>query len=71
MCHGASLATNGLNMSTYADALKGAQDGPVIVPGDSAGSKLFQLQSKGGHPGQLTPDELALIKSWIDMGAQQ
>jgi hypothetical protein len=69
MCHSAALATNGLNLSTYADALKGAADGPVIVPNDAANSKLFQIQSKGGHPGQLTPEELALVKAWIDAGA--
>ncbi len=69
MCHGTALATNGLNLSTYADAMKGATDGPVIVPSDSTTSKLFQIQSAGGHPGQLTADELALIQAWIDGGA--
>ena len=69
MCHGPALATNGLNLGTFADALKGAQDGAVILPNDSAGSKLFQVQSKGGHPGQLTADELALVQAWIDAGA--
>jgi hypothetical protein len=69
MCHSAALATNGLNLGDYADAIKGAQDGPVIVPSDSANSKLFQIQSKGGHPGQLSAEELALVKAWIDSGA--
>jgi cytochrome b subunit of formate dehydrogenase len=69
ICHSATLATNGLNLSTYADALKGAQDGPVIVPGDAASSKLIAIQSKGGHPGQLSAEELALVKSWIEAGA--
>jgi cytochrome b subunit of formate dehydrogenase len=69
MCHSASVATNGLSFSSYAEIMKGATDGPVIVPGDSANSKLFQIQSLGGHPGQLSPDELALIQAWIDGGA--
>jgi cytochrome c len=69
MCHSAALATNGLNLSTYADTMKGATDGPVVVPNNSANSKLFQIQSKGGHPGQLSPEELALVKAWIDGGA--
>lgn len=69
MCHSATLATNGLNLSTYADALKGAQDGPVIVPGDAASSKLIAIQSKGDHLGQLSAEELALVKSWIEAGA--
>ncbi len=71
MCHSAAVATNGLNLSTYADALKGATDGPVIVPNDSANSKLFQIQLKGGHPGQLSADELAIVKAWIDAGAPE
>ena len=69
MCHGPTLATNGLNLSTYADAMKGAAAGPVILPNDSANSKLFQVQSQGGHPGQLSAEELALVQAWIDSGA--
>ncbi len=69
MCHSAALSTNGLNLGSYSDALKGATDGPVILPGDAANSKLFLIQSKGGHPGQLSAEELALVKAWIDGGA--
>ncbi len=69
-CHGAS-ASGGLNLGTYADALKGGQDGPVILPKDSAGSKLIQIQSAGGHYGQLSPEELAQVAAWIDAGAPE
>jgi cytochrome b subunit of formate dehydrogenase len=71
MCHGASLATNGLSFATYAEALKGAQDGPVIIPGNVEGSKLIVIQSAGNHPGQLSADELALIKNWIAAGSHE
>jgi cytochrome c len=71
MCHSAALATNGLNLSTYADAMKGAASGPVIVPNDSANSKLIQIQSQGGHPGQLSAEELAIVSAWIDAGAPE
>ncbi|HLO30373.1 MAG TPA: NapC/NirT family cytochrome c [Anaerolineales bacterium] len=67
-CHG-DLATAGLNMLTYAGMMKGSSNGPVIVPGDSANSKLFQVQSAGGHFANLTPEELETIKQWIDAGA--
>ncbi len=67
-CHG-ELATGGLNMLTYANLMKGGSNGPVIVPGNSADSVLFQIQSAGGHFGSLTPEELAIIKQWIDAGA--
>ena len=69
MCHNATLATNGLSFASYADALRGASDGPVIVPGDANSSKLVQVQSAGGHPGQLSSEELAVVKNWIDAGA--
>jgi len=70
MCHG-TAATAGLNLTTYADAMKGASDGAVIVPGDAANSKLVQIQQAGGHPGQLTPEEIAQLVEWIDAGAPE
>jgi cytochrome b subunit of formate dehydrogenase len=69
-CHGAN-GTAGLNLSTYASAMKGAKDGPVILPNDAAKSKLFQIQSAGGHFGQLSADELAIIEAWINAGAPE
>ncbi len=67
-CHGAS-AMAGLNLSTYADAMKGGISGAVIVPGDAANSLLVQKQQAGNHPGQLTTDEIAQVIEWIDAGA--
>jgi mono/diheme cytochrome c family protein len=69
-CHGAS-ALGGLNLSTYADAMKGGASGPVIIPGDSAGSLLVTVQQSGNHPGQLTPEEIAQVIEWIDAGAPE
>jgi hypothetical protein len=69
-CHG-DLATAGLNMLTYQGLMKGGQDGPVIVPGNSAGSRLVQIQSTGNHFANLTAEELAAIKQWIDAGAPE
>lgn len=69
-CHG-ELATGGLNMLTYADLMKGGANGPIVVPGASANSVLFQIQSAGGHFANLTPDELEIIKQWIDAGAPE
>jgi cytochrome b subunit of formate dehydrogenase/mono/diheme cytochrome c family protein len=67
-CHGPS-AIGGLNLSTYADVLNGGASGPVVVPGDGANSLLVTKQQAGGHPGQLTPDEIAHVQAWIDSGA--
>jgi hypothetical protein len=69
-CHG-DLATGGLNMLTYADLMKGSANGPVVVPGDSANSVLFELQRTGEHFANLTAEELEIIKQWIDAGAPE
>jgi cytochrome b subunit of formate dehydrogenase/mono/diheme cytochrome c family protein len=69
-CHGAA-AMAGLNLSTYADAMKGGQDGTVITPGDAANSLIVQKQQAGGHPGQLTPEEIAQLVEWINAGAPE
>ncbi len=66
-CHGTS-GMAGLNLSDYAEMLKGGQSGPVILPGDSLNSLLVTKQQAGGHPGQLTPEEIQLIIAWIDNG---
>ena len=70
-CHGEG-GSQGLNLTTYQGVMAGSQNGPVIVPGDSGASLLVQKQS-GDQPhfGQLTPDELELVKKWIDAGAPE
>lgn len=70
ICHGANSFT-GFSMDTYANFIKGGTDGPVVIPGDVANSKLVQVQSAGGHGGQLTPDELTTVKNWIQAGAPE
>lgn len=67
-CHG-SLASGGLNLSTYADALKGGASGPLFVAGDAANSLLISRFQSGGHTyAELTPEELDLIAEWINAG---
>jgi cytochrome b subunit of formate dehydrogenase/mono/diheme cytochrome c family protein len=70
VCHGDS-GMAGLNLMTYADTMKGSSNGPVIVPGDAANSKLVVKQQAGNHPGQLTADEINQVISWIDAGAPE
>jgi cytochrome b subunit of formate dehydrogenase/cytochrome c5 len=70
MCH-VNTTSGGLSLKTYADALKGGNDGPAIVPGDPDKSVLVQVQQKGGHPGQLTPEELNRVIAWIKAGAPE
>ena len=46
-------------------------NGPVIVPGDPANSKLVVKQSEGNHPDQLAPNQLLWVKEWIKWGAPE
>ena len=70
-CHGEG-GSQGLNLTTYATAIAGSQNGPVIVPGDPTASLLVKKQS-GDQPhfGQLTPDELKQVMDWIKAGAPE
>jgi hypothetical protein len=67
-CH---FTGSDLSFASYADALKGSPDGPVIVPGDAAASSLVAIQEAGGHMGMFSPDELSMIKEWIAAGAPE
>jgi hypothetical protein len=58
-------------MKTYSDLMTGSSNGSVIVPGNSASSKLYQIQNAGGHFANLTAEELKIIKQWIDVGAPE
>lgn len=69
-CHG-DLASGGLNLLTFRDLMQGSENGAVIVPGDSANSPLVQVQSAGNHFASLTPDELEIVRQWIDNGATE
>jgi cytochrome b subunit of formate dehydrogenase len=66
MCHGAS---GGLSFASYEETMKGGANGAVITAGDAANSPLVVMQSKGGHMGNFTPEELEGIKAWIAAGA--
>jgi formate dehydrogenase gamma subunit len=68
-CHGSDTQLGGLNLSSYQSALAGGKSGPGIVPGDPNASMIVKKQSAGGHPGQLSADELDQITKWIQSGA--
>ena len=69
MCHGTN-ATAGLNVTTYTDLMKGGKDGVVITPGDSANSKIVNVQSEK-HFANLSEEELQLLIQWIDAEAPE
>jgi nitrate/TMAO reductase-like tetraheme cytochrome c subunit len=69
-CHNTATATAGLDLSTYAGVMKGGKEGAIVVPGASTDSLLVKIQSQQ-HFANVSPDELELIKQWIDTGAPE
>jgi cytochrome b subunit of formate dehydrogenase len=69
-CH-STTRVSGLSLATYRDALAGGSRGPAIVPGRPEQSVLVQMQGQGGHPGQLSKDELQQVIDWIEAGAPE
>ena len=78
-CHGAEKQKGKLRLDTVGAALKGGEDGPDIVAGNSAKSKLVHAIARlnedeamppadKGKP--LTKEEVGLVRAWIDQGAK-
>ncbi|MGO8766316.1 MAG: c-type cytochrome domain-containing protein [Limisphaerales bacterium] len=69
-----------LALDSLAGVLKGSENGPVIVPGDSSKSILvkavahvgdpFSWMPKGFNTKKLSDDQIGLIRAWIDQGAK-
>jgi WD40 repeat protein len=79
-CHHEKKAESGLVLESPGTILKGGEQGPAVVPGNSADSLLLNVASHqqesvmpppentvGAQP--LTPAQLGLLKLWIDQGA--
>lgn len=71
-CHGGDRLEEGLSVRTYADLMSGSENGPVIVAGDAANSKLVELVQNQKMPKRgpkLTPPQVQLIIDWVNQGA--
>ena len=81
-CHAGEDADGEFSLETYELLLKGGKAGKVIEPGKAEESLLVKfLEGRSGKEGKnrfmppgkkehLTPEEIALIRQWIDAGAQ-
>jgi len=80
-CHNKTTTKAELNLETPQDMIKGGESGKAVVPKRSGESLLLKVAAHQAKPTMppknnkveatdLTPDELGLIKLWIDQGAQ-
>jgi hypothetical protein len=78
-CHGPEKPKSGFRLDNRQSALKGGDNGADIIPGDSTNSPLIQIVA-GLHPeidrmppegkgDPLTPEQISLLRAWIDQGA--
>jgi hypothetical protein len=76
-CHGALAQKAKLRLDTAALIRKGGRSGPVIIPGKSGESLVIDAVLGRDRPrmppekegAALTPEQVALLKDWIDQGA--
>ena len=71
-CHGGDRIEEGLLVGSYGELMAGSANGPVIVPGDAAGSLLVELVENQKMPKRgpkLTPPQVQLIVDWVNQGA--
>ena len=79
-CHNKTTTKADLILETPQDILKGGESGKVVVPKRSGESLLLKVASHQVRPmmppknnkveaSDLTPEELGLIKLWIEQGA--
>ena len=81
-CHqqgGQGYEASGFSMETYEDFMRGTRYGPMVIPGDSAGSNLLVLMEGRADPsikmphGGLEPvpqADIDRIRRWIEQGAK-
>ena len=73
-CHGASMQSSRLDLSTLEGALRGGARGSAVVPGRAEDSRLYRMVAGLDKPAmplggsKLTDAQIAAIKNWIDQG---
>ena len=76
VCHGEAQQQSGLRLDRRDAAMKGGYSGPVILPHNSAESKLIRMVG-GLVEGvimppvgeRLTTNQIGVLRAWIDQGA--
>jgi mono/diheme cytochrome c family protein len=74
-CHAKGKAKGGLSLETREAMLKGGDTGPAAAPGKGKDSLIVKLVSSTDPEEVMpkkgtkwTPDQIALLRAWIDKG---
>ena len=76
-CHSGSITEGDFDISSFDKLKKGGKRGSPIVAGKADKSTLYTMLTRKGRPfmpprseDPVTPEELAIVKLWIDQGAK-
>src|SRR5581483_4568837 len=76
-CHSGSVKEARFDIASYEGLIKGGKRGTSITPGKSESSLLYKLVTRQQKPymppkgeDPITPEEIAVVKLWIDQGAK-
>jgi WD40 repeat protein len=75
-CHASTVKMGGLDLDTMEGIKQGGNHGPVLVPANSAGSRLYLMAAGRMSPAMplsgkpLAAGDIETIKKWIDAGAK-
>jgi hypothetical protein len=77
-CHNHDEPKGGLNLETYKSLREGGDNGAVLTPGKADASRIVRLVEHKDKPfmppkkaKQPRPEEIALLRAWIDAGAKE
>ncbi len=77
-CHNSDEPKGGLDLETYKSLLEGGDKGTVLTPGKADASRIVRLVEHKEKPfmppkkeKQPRPEEVALLRAWIDAGAKE
>ncbi len=74
-CHGGAATKGEFDLATREALLEDKGEGPVVVPGNAQGSRLYRMVAHSEKPrmpdkaARLPDDAIAKIAAWIDAGA--
>jgi len=73
-CHSGKAPKHGLNLTTYANVMKGDRKGKIVVKGNAAKSRLAQSVKRKGPADAMPPKkklpnaDVQAIYDWIEAG---